>query len=243
MLAVTLTSIMLFCFHATESVGQLQKRSVSMSYSFNYKPKMTDRPQLVLISGCTGSGKSTFGMTIALNQGVLRCISTDSVRQVMRSFISPSISPALHRSSYSGTGDPIQSWRECCQVMEDSIDGLVNDAINRGVSLVLEGVHIVPSNTLIDKWKSVGGDALGCLLVITDEESHRDLIFKRGEITKKGSEKQESSFHRIRAIQQEMINLATAHEWLQIEQELGPNPMDIVSDALISSNVKKPTIS
>jgi len=80
--------------------------------------------------------------------------------------------------------------------MEDSIDGLVDDAINRGVSLVLEGVHIVPSNKLIDKWKSVGGDALGCLLVITDEEAHRDLIFKRGEITKKGSEKQENSFHR-----------------------------------------------
>lgn len=206
-----------------------------MSYSFTYKPKVTERPQLILISGCTGTGKSTFGMTVALNQGILKCISTDSVRQVMRSFITPSISPALHRSSYSGNGDAVENWRECCQVMEDSIDGLVEDAIKRGVSLVLEGVHIVPSNRLIDKWKSVGGDALGCLLVITDEKEHRDLISLRGELTKKGSEKQNNAFHRIREIQQEMISLTTAHGWLQIEQELGPNPMDIVSDALTSS--------
>lgn len=56
-----------------------------------------DHPKLILISGCPGTGKSTFGMSLALEQGILKCISTDTVRAVMRSYVPESISPALHR--------------------------------------------------------------------------------------------------------------------------------------------------
>ena len=56
-----------------------------------------DPPRLILISGCPGTGKSTFGMSLALEQGILKCISTDTVRAVMRSYVPSSISPPLHR--------------------------------------------------------------------------------------------------------------------------------------------------
>lgn len=39
-------------------------------------------------------------MSLALEQGILKCISTDTVRAVMRSYVPGSISPPLHRSSY-----------------------------------------------------------------------------------------------------------------------------------------------
>jgi 2-phosphoglycerate kinase len=39
-------------------------------------------------------------MSLALEQGILKCISTDTVRAVMRSYVPESISPPLHRSSY-----------------------------------------------------------------------------------------------------------------------------------------------
>lgn len=168
-------------------------------------------------------------MSIALNHGILKCISTDTVRQVLRGFDD---SPALHRSSYSGNEDPIIQWRECCDVLDKSIDSLVDDAISRGVSLVVEGVHVVPSNKLIDKWRASGGRAVGCLLTIEDEHSHRQLIFKRGELTKKGSSKQQSAFDRIRVIQVEMKRLAQVNNWVQIEQQLGPSPTDIINEAL-----------
>jgi hypothetical protein len=57
-------------------------------------------PKLILISGSPGTGKSTFGMSLALEQGILKCISTDTVRAVMRSYVPEDISPPLHRSSY-----------------------------------------------------------------------------------------------------------------------------------------------
>ena len=49
--------------------------------SFVFSPKQNTKPQLVLIAGCTGTGKSTFGMSVALNQNILKCISTDTIRE------------------------------------------------------------------------------------------------------------------------------------------------------------------
>jgi len=175
-------------------------------------------------------------MQTALSQGILKCVSTDTVRTVMRSFVSQETNPALHRSSYDGDGDAVLEWRECCSALEGSIDALVCDAIHRGVGLVLEGVHLVPSKTLIDKWREAGGVAVGVVLKISDEESHEALINQRGEITKKGEERKIRSFHRIRAIQDEMIRLAKESKWLLIEQKLQPEPVEIVASMLLQQN-------
>ena len=209
--------------------------------SFLFSPKIDTKPQLILISGCTGTGKSTFGMSVALGQGILKCISTDTVREVMRSFVSKDTNLALHRSSYAGSGDPVSEWRECCSVLDGSVDALVADAIKRGVSLVVEGVHIVPSNDLIARWKDSGGVALGCLLTIRDAEAHRSLILRRGEITKRGEEHQIKAFDRIRAIQEEMLLLAEDSNWLLIEQTLEPGPLEIVTSMLKKQGVRGET--
>jgi 2-phosphoglycerate kinase len=160
-----------------------------MSRDFTFTPKVQDKPKLILIGGCTGTGKSTFGMSVALDQDILKCISTDTVRAVMRSFIGTDISPALHRSSYTpaivrddggkSDDDPVRSWRETCTVLQASIEGLVDDAIHRGMSLVVEGVHVVPSKDLIQKWEGMGGVATGCLLTIPDEQAHKQLLQRR----------------------------------------------------------------
>jgi len=209
--------------------------SVSRSFVFSPKVDIT-KPQLILIGGPTGTGKSNFGMQVALSQGVLKCVSTDTIRAVMRSFVTKEISPALHRSSYSGEGDALQNWRECCTVLEGSVDALVRDAIERGVSLVVEGVHLVPSNKLLDQWKHAGGAAVGVLLTISDSQSHENLIYRRGEITKKGEEKKIKAFGRIRSIQDEMIRLAESSKWLMIEQKLEPEPIEIVTSLLLEQN-------
>ena len=202
-----------------------------------YTPKSIEKPKLILISGCTGTGKSTFGMSVALDQDILRCISSDTVRAVMRSFIAPNISPALHRSSYtpaSENDDPVTTWRETCAVLETSIEGLVDDAINRGVSLVVEGVHVVPCDKLIKRWEQHGGTAVGCLLTISDENAHKQLLYKRGEMTQKGEQKKLEAFDRVREIQTEMIRLAQESNWLLIEQKLEPSPLEMVSARLSS---------
>eukprot|EP00562_Extubocellulus_spinifer_P006503 CAMPEP_0178518470 /NCGR_PEP_ID=MMETSP0696-20121128/26281_1 /TAXON_ID=265572 /ORGANISM="Extubocellulus spinifer, Strain CCMP396" /LENGTH=303 /DNA_ID=CAMNT_0020149049 /DNA_START=33 /DNA_END=944 /DNA_ORIENTATION=- len=206
------------------------------------------KPKLILISGCTGTGKSTFGMSVALDQGILRCVSTDTIRSVMRSFIGKEISPALHRSSYSpshpppdniddGTtadieDDPVTSWRETCDVLAASVEGLVDDAISRNVSLVVEGVHVVPSTELVERWEDAGGVGVGCLLTIKDEEAHRALLKKRGDITGRGEVKKIEAFDRVRSIQDEMVRLATESDWMLVKQRLEPDPLELVAAEL-----------
>jgi 2-phosphoglycerate kinase len=190
------------------------------------------------------------GMSVALDQGIIKCISTDTVRAVMRSFVRADISPSLHRSSYSPSGegdDPVHTWKKSCSVLAASVQGLVDDAIERGQSLVLEGVHIVPSTHLIKRWQKSGGVAIGCLLTIHDAEKHKGQLRKRGFITGNDAaeEKKLKSFDRIRAIQEEMIRLAGEANWLLIEQRLDPDPLEMVGNRLWEdgSVVDIPTVS
>ena len=174
-------------------------------------------------------------MTVALDQGILKCISTDTLRSVMRSFIPKDISPALHRSSYSveqDGDDPIRNWKECCQVLSQSIEDLVDEMIDRNVSLVVEGVHLIPSTKLIDKWEANGGIALGILLTVSKEEDHQLLLKRRGKKTGKDEQDKLQNFHRIRIIHDEMVQLAQTSNWTLIEQTVAPDPLDLVIDGL-----------
>lgn len=55
-------------------------------------------PVLVLLAGTSGTGKSTLASLIASRLGIQAVISTDSVRQVLRTV---SADPLLHESTYS----------------------------------------------------------------------------------------------------------------------------------------------
>ena len=216
---------------------------VSCSVSFSTLPPSIQQltrsvqvPQLILISGCTGTGKSTFGMEVAINQGILKCISTDTIRQVMRSCSTDNVADnqALLRSSFQGDEDPIKNWREACEAIDVGIEGIVDDCIDRGVSLVLEGVHIVPGTKLLKRWTDKGGLAIGTVLTIPDADVHEKVIRRRGEITGKGAERQTTKISRIRAIHDEMVRLGKEHQWLLIEQKprLEPKPIEMVTNLL-----------
>lgn len=236
--------------HTPDACGRRSDTSVHASIKqrlkFNTPPPLQngkEPPKLILISGCPGTGKSTFGMSLALEQGILKCISTDTVRAVMRSYVPGSISPPLHRSSYAsstedGSDDPVKSWIETCRVLDSSVEGLVDDAIQRGVSLVLEGVNLEPSRKYIDKFTAAGGSACGVLLVVSKEEVHKNLLLKRGFMTGNtgAEEKKLKSFDRVRLIQDEMIRFAKESGWVLIEQRVDPDPLDVVADELYKAS-------
>jgi len=261
--------------HKTKLGSLLDNQDGNPSNHHDTTPTTPPPPTLIIIGGAPGTGKSTFGMHLALQLGILKCISTDTVRAVMRTYVSPDISPALHRSSYlppvslddhilmatsetmadgmnsrnsqgdsvSSTDDPVYSWKETCKVLENGLEGLVDDAIARRTSLVLEGVSIRPSIKWLRKWKSALGDQSQCcgiLLTVTDGDVHKSLLNKRGFLT--GNAKMEQPklqcFDRIRSIQDEMVRLAEKSDWLLMEQEhfgtekTRPDPVKLVREKL-----------
>lgn len=238
LLSILLLSSSILISDAFSINGGIKART----FVFTPPKKGRHRPKLVLIGGAPGTGKSTFGMRIALDLGILKCISTDTVRAVMRSFIPREISPALHRSSYApahehGTDDPVESWRETCTVLEASVEVVVEDAIERGVGLVLEGVSLFPSDKLIKKWEAGGGVAIGCLLHVSDADMHKKLLDRRGFSSGSGQKEKDlaklSRFDRLRAVQDEMVRLAQQSNWLLIEQKVEPDPLEIVATKLM----------
>lgn len=116
-------------------------------------------------------------------------------------------------------------------MLSRSVEALVIDAMRRGTSIVVEGVHVVPNNDLIRMWEeSTGGTAMGVLIQIKNEDKHKRQLRERGLITGATDEEERkiAAFDRIRAIQAEMMALAREHDWMQIEQRTTPDPLDLV---------------
>jgi len=65
--------------------------------------------------------------------------------------------------------------------------------------------------------------------MISEEKSHKSLLLKRGRITKKGEDKKLMAFERIRLIQNDLIAMAKANNWMLIEQRIEPDPLDTIA--------------
>lgn len=56
--------------------------------------------QIILISGGTGVGTSKLSLELAKNKNITNIISTDSIREIIRTLIHPSLNPFLNKSTY-----------------------------------------------------------------------------------------------------------------------------------------------
>ena len=57
-------------------------------------------PLIILIGGTSGSGKSTLSSILATKFGIATVLSTDSIRHIMRNFISKEENQVLFVSTY-----------------------------------------------------------------------------------------------------------------------------------------------
>src|SRR6185312_5314818 len=137
-----------------------------------------DLPVIVLVGGSTGAGKSAVATEVAHRLGITRLTSTDFLRQAMRAFFAPEVVPSIHLSSFEA-GDAVSVEFQIDRTVEGFVDqarhvlvgvrALLERAVSERLSMVLEGVHLVPG--LIP---SIEGRALvvSCLLTVDDELEH-----------------------------------------------------------------------
>src|SRR5665811_377506 len=87
------------------ALGEMEGSDYLARYEKWTRSGVMHKPAIVLIGGATGVGKSTIASQLANRLGIVRLISTDSIRQVMRTFFSEQLMPAIHYSCLLYTSD------------------------------------------------------------------------------------------------------------------------------------------
>lgn len=178
-----------------------------------------DVPLIVLIGGATGVGKSTIATQLATRLGITRVVSTDAVREVLRSAFTKEMFPTLYTSSFQAdeaVGQPIPhsgdrliiGFREQAAAVAVGAQALIDRAISEGTDAILEGAHLVPG--FLEKAESSEhAIVVPILVVIDDEDLHRSHFFQRSlEGGRRPEERYLKGFTKIRRIQRYMLSSA-----------------------------------
>jgi len=197
-----------------ERVGLATESAKSMS---------TVAPRLLILAGATGVGKSTVAREIAASSGFSRILSTDAIREIMRTCIDVDEDPALHRSSFSRgeNGEPVIDWQRTCESVEPGISATIERARREGIDLLIEGVHIVPSDRLLRAWREGGGIAVGLLMQVESEEKHRHMLKSRDAHSYRRADRYLAGFDRIRRIQEGLQERAKIASWSVVDPSWG----------------------
>jgi 2-phosphoglycerate kinase len=177
-----------------------------------------DIPLIVLLGGATGVGKSTIATQLAGRLGITRVVSTDAVREVLRSAFTAEMFPTLYSSSFEAdkavrqpiphSGDRlIIGFREQAAAVAVGAQALLDRAIAEGTDIILEGAHLVPgflSNAEHDQ-----AVVVPLLVTIEDEELHLSHFYARSRESRlRPGDRYVANFKKIRRIQKYMISSA-----------------------------------
>ena len=189
--------------------------------------------RLLIITGASGVGKSTLTARVAAALEFDKVVSTDTIRETLRTQISIDESPALHRSSFQpGGNSTIDDWKNTISPLREAIDAVIYREVKRGGDLLLEGVHFTPSFDIIDSWRASGGKSCGVVLAVDNVEEHMQMIVGRKKHNGRSVKHYLDHFMRIREIQDEMSRLANNSGWSVIDITQEDDPIGIIESIL-----------
>ena len=184
-----------------KEVRQLLKLEVSEGFAKRYelmrRLRGANRPLIILIGGAPGVGKSTLAYELAYRLGIRRIVSSDAIREALRSLISSQLSPNLHMSSYNAwqagllpsekaqtkakTKRVERGFQAQVQQLSAALKGIIERSITEGDSVIVEGVHVVPGAFSIEELGTAS--LLELVLTIKNEAVHKRHFALREEQT------------------------------------------------------------
>jgi 2-phosphoglycerate kinase len=192
-------------------------------YASNYKRYLSfsrlNRPLVILMGGSTGVGKSTISTMLASRLSIVRIVSTDAIREVMRAFFSDNLMPTIHTSSFDADTalihplpphvDPVVAgFREQTLYVLAGVRAIINRAIKEGTHIIIEGAHMVPG--FIQPEQFPDAFILPMVITVMDEKLHRSHFYIR-EVETQGTrpfQRYIEHFEHIRKIQDYISHLA-----------------------------------
>lgn len=151
-------------------------------------------PLVILVGGCTGTGKSTLAAELALRLDIGRTQSTDILRDVVRLFESKQYAPELHVSSYEAwrvlpcheadelnqSSHLIEGFGAQSDKLAATVDAVIRRSVKERVSIIMEGIHILPQyHKRVIQEEAV---VIPLLLTMPTTEKLKQHFCRRGEV-------------------------------------------------------------
>lgn len=202
----------------TETVRELIGEGAAHSYVRWQEAQERDLPLIVLIGGTTGVGKSAVATQLANRLGIVRIVSTDSIREVLRGILTEDLLPVLHRSTYM-TGEAfadlvtppstalLAGFKRQSAIVGAGIRRVVRRAVVEGHDLIIEGVHLLPG--VLEPPDPNEAITVPVMLILEDRDAHRSHFGGR-EAPGRPADRYLAYFDEIRDIQDEVIRQAVA---------------------------------
>jgi len=207
---------------AAERIEALEGDHYARRYLKLRQLSRLERPLVVLIGGTTGVGKSTIATEVAYRLGINRISSTDSIREVMRAIFTKDLMPAIYESAFSawrglrvpvpeGANPVVVGFREQSAVVNTGVKALISRAALEGISMIIEGIHLVPG--YLDPKKITGARVVQVVIAVEDEEAHLSHFYMRDAQTKgsRPTEHYRANFPNIRLLGRYIEDLASEH--------------------------------
>lgn len=139
---------------------------------------------ILLIGGATGTGKSTVASEVAFRMGISRIQSTDMMREIIRSYLTPQVVPTLGYSSFDawrglpapaeGQGHEIENpviagYLSQFAAMKPALQSTIERTLKEKQHMILEGVHVI-STELDAQEKDSSGIVVPLMLATMEKE-------------------------------------------------------------------------
>ncbi len=239
---------------ATETIQSMVGQRYADTYRNWQAVEELDLPFIILIGGSTGTGKSTVATQLAARLGITRIISTDAIREVMRSMFSERIMPALHVSSFEAadairgplprSSDPvIVGFEAQVRAIAVAVEALIERSVLEGTDLIIEGAHLVPGFVESPEWSPPWEDkavVVHVVITVDDEDVHRSHFFLREmDAGERNVERYLSRFDSIRKIQKYIRTAAEQRKSPVISSYSLDTTLTAVIDHVVEAAVKR----
>lgn len=202
----------------------LEKIDSSIAKKFkNWRSLRTsEKPLIILIGGASGVGTSSMAFELANRLRLKNLISTDMIREVMRKMLSKDLSPVIHKSSFDAhesirttsisIDNVIEGFVSHVDVVNVGIEAIIERSVKEGISIIIEGVHVVPGFIKPDLMEN--NNIIIFTLTVDDEESHKQRFYSRCRQpwVKRSLEKYMDNFDAIRKTQKFLKQQATIND-------------------------------
>lgn len=210
-----------------------------------------DSPLIILIGGTTGVGKSTIATEVAHRLGITRISSTDSIREVMRGIFTKDLMPTIYESAFNawrglrvpvpeGANPVVIGFREQSAVVNTGVNALISRSALEGISMIIEGVHLVPG--YLDPHQFANVRVVQLVIGVDDEQAHRSHFYIREAQTRgtRSHRRYDENFEHIRVLGTYIEMLARKHDIPVIYSHQLDQTIAEVLETVVSAAIDEP---